>query len=69
MNQMTVKVGIKKHGKAAEAALMKEFAQLEELDVYKPIGANSLTRDKQGTGALRAINLIKEKRDTTAITL
>jgi len=62
MNQMTAKAGIKKHGKAAEAALMKEFAQLEELDVYEPVSANSLTRE-QRTGALRAINLIKEKRD------
>ena len=41
---------------------MKEFAQLEELDVYEPVSANSLTRE-QRTGALRAINLIKEKRD------
>ena len=62
MNQMTAKAGIKKHGKAAEAALMREFAQLEELDVYEPVSANSLTRE-QRTGALRAINLIKEKRD------
>jgi hypothetical protein len=27
--KMTAKAGIKKHGKAAEAALMAEFAQLE----------------------------------------
>ena len=51
MNQMTAKAGIKKHGKAAEAALMREFAQLEELDVYEPVSANSLTRE-QRTGAL-----------------
>ena len=44
MNQMTAKAGIKKHGKAAEAALMNEFAQLEELDVYKPVDPRTLSK-------------------------
>jgi hypothetical protein len=61
MNQMTATAGIKKHGKAAEAAIMREFAQLEELDVYESIAATSLSQ-KQRKAALRAINLIKEKR-------
>ena len=64
MTQMTAKAGIKKHGKAAEAALMKEFAQLEALDAYKSLDASTLTK-KQRKEALRAINLIKEKRDGT----
>ena len=47
MNQMTAKVGIKKHGKAAEAALMKEFAQLEDLNVYESINPRSLTMEQK----------------------
>ncbi|KAI2510045.1 Reverse transcriptase (RNA-dependent DNA polymerase) [Fragilaria crotonensis] len=64
MNQMTAQAGIKKHGKAAEAALMNEFAQLEELEVYESVDPNSLTWE-QRKAALKAINLIKEKRDGT----
>ena len=62
MNQMTAKAGIKKHGQAAVAALMKEFAQLEDLTVYEIIDKATLTK-RQRKMALRAINLIKEKRD------
>ena len=62
LTQMSAKAGIRKHGKAAEAALMAEFAQLEALEVYEPIDASTLT-PKQKSTALRAINLIKEKRD------
>jgi hypothetical protein len=62
MHQMTVKAGIKKHGKAAEAALMNEFAQLKALDVYESVDPATLTK-KQRAGALRTINLIKEKRN------
>jgi hypothetical protein len=62
MTQMTAKAGIKKHGKAARAAMVQEFGQLEDLKVYEPVDATSLTKE-QKLGALRAINLIKEKRD------
>ena len=62
MTQMSAKVAIRKHGKAAEAAMMQEFAQLEALNVYDPIDPDTLTT-KQRREALRAINLIKEKRD------
>ena len=62
MTQMSAKAGIKKHGKAAEAAMMKEFAQLENLNVYQALDPTTLT-PQQKRGALRAINLIKEKRD------
>jgi Reverse transcriptase (RNA-dependent DNA polymerase)/Zinc knuckle len=62
MTQMTAKAGIKKYGKAAEAALIQEFGQLEHQNVYEPIHPKLLTR-AQRRGALRAINLIKEKRD------
>ena len=62
MTQMSAKAGIRKHGKAAEAALMAEFAQLEDLSVYQSVDTTKLTRE-QRMAALRAINLIKEKRD------
>jgi Reverse transcriptase (RNA-dependent DNA polymerase) len=62
MTQMTAKAGIKKHGEAAVAALMKEFAQLEDLGVYEAVDATLLTQQER-KAALRAINLIKEKRD------
>jgi hypothetical protein len=62
MHQMTAQAGIKKHGKAAEEALMNEYAQLERLDVYESVDPITLTHE-QRKGALRAINLIKEKRD------
>jgi hypothetical protein len=61
MTQMSAKAGIKKHGRAAEEALLAEFAQLEELNVFEAIDPSTLTKD-QRVGALRAINLIKEKR-------
>ena len=62
MTQMSAKAGIRKHDKAAEAALMAEFAQLEDLSVYQSVDPTKLTRE-QRMAALRAINLIKEKRD------
>jgi Reverse transcriptase (RNA-dependent DNA polymerase) len=62
MTQMTARAGIKKHGQRAEAALMREFAQFENLGVYEAVDATKLTYAER-KGALRAINLIKEKRD------
>jgi hypothetical protein len=62
MTQMTAKAGIKRYGQAAVAALMQEFAQLENLDVYEAVDSRLLTR-KQRRAALRAINLMKQKRD------
>jgi hypothetical protein len=62
MTQMSANAGLKKHGRAAEAALMKEFAQLEDLTVFEPLYANGLTKEQKGA-ALRAITLLKEKRD------
>jgi Reverse transcriptase (RNA-dependent DNA polymerase) len=60
-NQMSATVGIRKHGQAAVDALFKEFAQLDDKDVFEPVQAHTLTKS-QKAAALRAINLIKEKR-------
>ena len=62
MTQMSAKAGIRKHGEAVESALMSEFAQLENLSVYHSVDPAGLTK-QQKRAALRAINLIKEKRD------
>jgi hypothetical protein len=59
--QMTADAGIKKHGILAIEALMAEFAQLDGLKVFKGLHASELTHE-QKREALRAINLIKEKR-------
>lgn len=64
MTQMSEKAGLRKHGQAAEDALLREFAQLEDLSVFTPLLPDTLTFE-QRKGALRAINLIKEKRDGT----
>ena len=62
MTQMSATAGIKKHGQKAVDALFKEFSQLDEKSVFAPLHAKDLT-PKQRAQALRAINLIKEKRD------
>ena len=61
MTQMTATAGIKKHGQPAVDALLAEFAQLDNKNVFKPMEANKLT-PREKSEALRAINLIKEKR-------
>jgi Reverse transcriptase (RNA-dependent DNA polymerase) len=60
--QMSAHKGIKKHGQAALDALRKEFLQFRALDVLEPLDAFTLT-DEQKTESLRAISVIKEKRD------
>ncbi len=58
---MTAKAGIKKHGQVAIDALYKEFLQLHDLGVFEGQHATALTKEER-RAALRAINLIKEKR-------
>jgi hypothetical protein len=62
MNQMTAKAGLAKHGEFAEEALLKEFMQHRDLDVYEILDPLTLTPE-QKKAALRAINLLKEKRN------
>jgi hypothetical protein len=62
MTQMTAKAGLKKYGQAAVVAMVQEFGQFEDLKVYEPVDPATLTKVEK-KGALRAINLIKEKRD------
>jgi hypothetical protein len=61
MTQMTAQAGIKKHGSKAIDALLAEFCQLDDKAVFNPMIATELTSE-QKRAALRAVNLIKEKR-------
>ena len=61
LTEITAKKGIKKHGEIAVAAIYKEYTQLEYMKVMGALNPYSLTIS-QKKGALRAINLIKEKR-------
>ena len=61
MTQMSAKKGIKKHGDVAINAILKEYAQLHDLDVFKPRHKSDLTED-QLRECLRLIILIKENR-------
>ena len=58
---MAVKKEIKKHGEIEVEYMYKEYTKLEGMDVMGALDLNSLTRS-QKKGALRAINLIEEKR-------
>ncbi len=62
MTQMMASHGIKKHGQKAVDALFSEFCQLDDKTVFEPMDASKLTQ-AQKKAALRAINLIKEKRN------
>ena len=61
-NQMSSKAGIKKHGEKAEEALCNEFLQLYDMDVFIPMRKSKLSKE-QMKRSLRAISVIKEKRD------
>ena len=52
LTQMSAKAGLKKHGQKAEEALMAEFSQLEDLEVYEPLDPSKLNR-AQKRSALR----------------
>jgi hypothetical protein len=60
-NQMSAKKGIKKHGRTAVNAILKEYKQLHDLGVFKPRFKNDLT-GQQIKECLRLITVIKEKR-------
>jgi hypothetical protein len=61
LTQMSASAGIKKHGKTAIDALFREFAQLNDKSVFEGMDPQSLTPE-QKKAALRAVNVIKEKR-------
>ena len=50
VTQLMEHEGITKHGKKAVEALMKEYAQLDKFNVFKPLDASSLTIRKRWPG-------------------
>ena len=60
--QIQAKTGIKKHGQRVFAAMLKEFVRIKDMEVMGFIRYDDLTSE-QKQRALRAINLIKEKRN------
>ena len=61
LTQMTARAGIRKHGDRARDAIRKEFKQMVDKNVYSAMRKRDLTPE-QIQEALRAINVIKEKR-------
>ena len=59
--QMTAAKGIKLFGEKAIAVMFKEYNQLNDMTVFGRTDPDKLS-PKQKKGALRAVNLIKEKR-------
>ena len=61
-NSMSFREGLRRYGRDAEAALMKEYTQFNDLIVFEPVNALLLTYE-QRKQALRAIEIITEKRN------
>ena len=61
LTQMTANKGIKNFGERAVAAILKEYGQLNKLSVFGSLDPDSLSHEEKRK-ALRAINLIKQKR-------
>ena len=61
--QMQAKTGIKKQGQRAIAAMLKEYMQLTSMEVMVFFLKYEDLTAEQKKGALRAINLIKEKQN------
>ena len=62
LTQMSAKRGIKRFGQMAVDALAAEWKQLDSLSVFKPRKFASLSKIER-RGALRTVQLIKEKKD------
>ena len=61
LNQMSAKKAILKHGDVAIKAIIKEYKQLDDLDVFQPMLSKHLTKEQMAK-ALRSITVVKEKR-------
>ena len=45
--EMNATTGIKLHGERAVEALLKEFAQLDNMNTFKPIKADSIPKEER----------------------
>jgi len=61
MTQMSAYKGVKTYGDRAVEAMAKEYAQLHDLSVFRPLGKDELDEETKKS-ALNVIDLIKEKR-------
>jgi len=61
LTQMSASKGLRVYGEKAAKAMAKEYAQLDELGVFKGRMSGSLNSDER-KAALQVIDLIKEKR-------
>jgi hypothetical protein len=61
-HSMTFREGLRRYGKAAETALMNEYIQFDDYHVFEALNATLLTPE-QRRAALRAIDIITEKRN------
>jgi hypothetical protein len=61
VNQITARMGLKKFGNVAAEAIITEFQQFHDKEVFIPTDYRKLTED-QKRRALKAITLIEEKR-------
>ena len=59
--QVSVKEGIRRFGDKTVDAVLTEYAQLNEKNVFAPVNANKLTK-KQKSDALTLLTMIKQKR-------
>ena len=64
LNQISSRAGLKKHSNKAKEVLFTKFLQVHDIRVFKPIYKHNLTKE-QISNTLRAISVIKEKRDGT----
>ena len=63
--QMLAKAGLKKHGLLEEQVSVKDFFQLNDIDIMELLDPASLTPE-QKCQALGIVKLIKEQRDINA---
>ena len=64
LNQMNIKTYVKKHRDKAREGLFAEFLKLHYINAFMPINKQDLTRE-QIKGFVRAMSVIKDKRDVT----
>jgi len=61
MTQMTAQAGLKKHVPLAETALLKEFSQQQDLDVWEILDSLELTYEQKLNALRGSIELAKRK--------
>ena len=61
---MSARASIKKHSDKVKKVLFTKFLQLYNMNIFIPINKKDLT-PKQIKGILRALSVIKKKRDNT----